>query len=74
VQDGPQDWQLSYTSDEGGRKSIRKSESFEVEEDLLNNIDNIKNEYKYTTWELQGEDDLKIRKSGENGEEVESDR
>ena len=49
------------------------NQSFEVEEDLLYNADDTKSEYKYTTREPQGEGDSKIKKSGENGEEVESD-
>ena len=52
----------------GGNSS--GNQSFEVEEGLLDNADDTKSECKYTAWEPQGEDDSKMKKSGENGEEV----
>ena len=73
ARDDSQDRPLSYTSDEAGRKFIRKSESFEIEEDLLDDYE-IDNEYEYTTRGPQDEDDSRIKKNEKKSGELEPDK
>ena len=70
VQDDSPGRRLFYTSDKAGRKTIRKLESFEIEEDLFD--DDMNHKYEYTTQKPQDKDNSRIKKNSENGEELES--